>query len=691
MPRLPSLQYLMSHLRQRWLILILVFLAYLAFQQLSGYLYREVGSSTTVLLSPTGIGFAAMVLYGYIVAPAIALAALANGIINSTPLIPLFGSIFGNTLQPLVCVYLLRRIGFNPKLSELKDMLALVLVALLGSMIVPTIASGASSLHNLLIAAERPVMWLSWWLGSAMSMLVISPLLIRWATHKMTKRGLAYSIEIGLVLGAVIATSVLLFGTPYTSVLGVSLILILAAELLWLAFRAGPRLMTLTLFLMTTISFLGAIFGNYIPAEGGLPARIFSTQILDLLFAFIFFILVSLEEQRKNAVMRLSVQNKDLQTALAAIQSEESAKNHFIATLAHELRNPLAPLQSAVELMQLAPQGPAETVESLALMHRQINTMGYLLDDLMDISRINQRKLALKKDFVSLRGVVERAVRVAAPSIERHGHTLTLTLPAPSLLVLVDQLRLEQVIVNLLLNASKFTPTPDRIELVVEVQKDMFSITIKDRGVGIAPEMRQRIFEPFVQLDRPRTVKAGIGIGLSLTKSLVEMHGGTIVAKPRDGGGSEFVVRIPSILEHGTQTAPVAAMGTGSGAGLSVLVVDDNHEAADSLARLLTLKGHTTVTAYDGTSALRGAGAAPDAIILDLGLPDIDGYEVAARLKAADTCSTIIALTGYGQDEDRQKTAAAGFAYHLTKPVELATIETVLESVAKQKAAQVVL
>ena len=684
----------MNHIRlyrlfeEKWFAFLAIFLGYLVVAHLSGYLYRGIGESSSVILSPAGVGLAAVVIDGYIALPAIALAAVVNGFINGMPLILIAGSAIGSTLQAYVAYTILRLIGFDRKLAKVKDMFGLVLVALLASLIVPGMSQASAWLYTAVTGIDRAAPpFVSLWIGGALSMLVLAPFLIRWIRRTFTPRTRPQYFEALIVICLVAISSYFLFATSQVVVYGVSLALVLFASLFWLAFRSGPRFMTLALFVMTVISFLGAIYGTYEMPEGGIAMRIFTTQIFDLLVALFFFILVSLEEQRKNAVQRLSEQNLKLQGTIQTIHTETMAKNEFIATLAHELRNPLAPLLTSVETLRLNTPPQSDTSKTLDLMHTQIRTMGYLLDDLLDIARITQRKFALKKALHDLEAVVRKAVQVTAPAIAQHSHQLSVTLPERSHLVEIDGLRTEQIIINLLHNAAKYTPDGGKIHLEVDYQGGEIYISVLDNGIGVKPEMMDRIFEPFVQVPNPDRLSGGIGIGLALTKNLVEMHGGTIAVQHGKGGkGSEFIVRIPAEGEElQVLRRPAAVRRTASNTGLSILIVDDNQGAANSMQKLLDMRGHHTQVAYDGASALNLlATTTPDVVLLDIGLPDMDGYEVAGRIRAAGLATVIVALTGYGQSDDKRRAEDAGFDHHLTKPVGLADLEAVLSQVGSK-------
>jgi|GEM_PF-2045310 len=371
----------------------------------------------------------------------------------------------------------------------------------------------------------------------------------------------------------------------------------------------------------------------------------------------------------------------------------ERQKNEFLALLAHELRNPLAPICSALHVLG-EPAADAATVDQMRQMaERQVGHMARLLDDLLDVARISQGRFELRKEAVELGAALEGAAGSVRPFCEERRHELQVRRPAHPLWVQADRTRLEQVLTNLLNNAAKYTDPGGQIRLSAEAGAAEAVIRVRDTGIGIAPAMLPRIFELFVQGERRLTRSAGgVGIGLSLVKRLVELHGGRVDAfSPGLGQGSEFVVRLPALpgadpgramgqaLLAGDQ--PQAAAGP---AGWRVLVVDDNVDAAEGFAAALRLHGHEVRVAYDGPSALALADHfQPQAVLLDLGLPGMDGYEVARQLRENPALKRawLAAVTGWGQPEDRQRSKDRGFACHLVKPVRLALLVQLLAEV----------
>jgi PAS domain S-box-containing protein len=368
---------------------------------------------------------------------------------------------------------------------------------------------------------------------------------------------------------------------------------------------------------------------------------------------------------------------RELRSRVDELAEADRQKNEFLATLAHELRNPLAPMRNALHLMRM-PGAEGEMVgQAQDMMERQMHQLVRLVDDLLDVSRIIRGNIELRKESVDLAAAVSRAVETAHPVIEVHGHELNVSLPDHPVYVDADLIRIGQVLANLLTNAAKYSDKAGKIWLSVEREDGEAVVRVRDTGIAIAPEFVPHIFDVFVQGDRSLArSQGGLGIGLTLVKRLVEMHGGTVaVSSAGLGHGSEFVLRFPALTEwrtretHGRAAQPRAT----DALRRRVLVVDDNVDAATSIAMILKLSGYDVHCVYDGPSALEAAEAyRPDAVVLDIGLPGMSGYEVAKRLRERPDFqhTPLVAVTGYGQDEDRQRSAEVGFNHHLTKPVD---------------------
>ena len=396
-----------------------------------------------------------------------------------------------------------------------------------------------------------------------------------------------------------------------------------------------------------------------------------------------------IEAQLRQAKEEAERRADEAEEARAAVKDREhrlhyeaQLKDEFLATLAHELRNPLAPLRNVATILRM--ESLSETAcHATGVMERQISQLVRLIDDLMDVSRITRGQLTLRKQRVDLRSIIESAVETAQPQLTAAGVTLALDLPALPLMLDADSTRISQVILNLLTNAAKFTPSGGEVSLVVQPHMDRVMVKVKDTGVGIAPEDQEKVFGMFVQLNRDmRRSQTGLGIGLTLVKQMTEMHGGAVsVWSAGTGQGSEFTITLPLAVTvdaaGGYERVEAAERSV-----LKILVADDSQDGADSLAFLLKAAGHEVITAYDGRTAIQLAEQQrPDAVLLDIGMPEVSGYDVARaiRREAWGRSMRLIALTGWGQAEHRRRSIEVGFDDHLVKPVELDLLEHVLQ------------
>jgi PAS domain S-box-containing protein len=367
---------------------------------------------------------------------------------------------------------------------------------------------------------------------------------------------------------------------------------------------------------------------------------------------------------------RLEQQTQEQAEALAELHRR---KDEFLAMLSHELRNPLSAIFNALHVLRLEDTGNPIQQKAKRVIERQVGQLAHLVDDLLEVSRVITGGIQLHQERLEMRGIVDRAIESARDLIDRCKHELSVSLPAEPIWLQGDPTRLEQVVVNLLNNAAKYTDEGGQIGLTAQQEGDQVVLRVRDTGVGIAPELLPRIFDLFTQADRTLDrSQGGLGIGLSLVQKLVELHGGKVEAHSAGlGQGSEFIVRLPALSPAGKPIAPIETAQP-SAQTSRVLVVDDNIDAADMLVMMLQMFGHEVKAAYDGQTALETAiSYEPEVVLLDIGLPDMDGYEVSRRLRQHPQTKGVrlIAMTGYGQDSDRQLSQEAGIDHHLVKPV----------------------
>jgi PAS domain S-box-containing protein len=378
---------------------------------------------------------------------------------------------------------------------------------------------------------------------------------------------------------------------------------------------------------------------------------------------------------------------KQITEQAEALADLHRRKDEFLAMLSHELRNPLAPISNAVHLLRLQKGENSVQQQARDIIERQVGQLSHLIDDLLEISRINTGRVQLRQERVAVSGIVECAVESVRPLIDRHKHELTVSLSPQPIWLYADAARLEQVVVNLLNNAAKYTDEGGHIWLTVEQEDDACVLRVRDTGIGITPELMPRIFDLFTQAARSLArSQGGLGIGLCLVHQLVTMHGGTVEAYSALGQGSEFVVRLPIAVSPASQPpSPPKETAEPTGPSLRVLVVDDNVDAAQSLAMLLKDSGHQVRMAHTGPTALDAAlDYRPNVVLLDIGLPEMDGFEVAKRIREQPFLKNVVlvAMTGYGQDTDRQRSQEVGFNAHLVKPADFGKVQQILATVS---------
>jgi PAS domain S-box-containing protein len=388
-------------------------------------------------------------------------------------------------------------------------------------------------------------------------------------------------------------------------------------------------------------------------------------------------------------VLRDSTERKRFEEQLRernkALTEADRRKDEFLAMLAHELRNPLAPIFNALSILE-QPDLPSDTQRQARMMiDRQVRTLAHLIDDLLDVSRITRGKIQLRKAAVDLSVIINNAVQTCRTLLDACKHKLTVTLPPRPVTLDADRTRMEQVIVNLLTNSAKYSEEGSSITVTATQEHDEAVVRVQDTGVGIAPDLLPQIFDLFTQADRSLShSQGGLGIGLTMVKKLVELHGGTLQARSEGiGKGSEFIIRLPVLYTLSTETSPEEAAKAPRQAEkpLRVLVVDDNVDAAESLRMVLTMSGHQVAAAYCGATALQLAQEQkPDVMIVDIGLPGLNGYQLAVRVRETPELKNIVlvAMTGYGQEEDHRRSTEAGFDYHMVKPADPQKLEEIL-------------
>jgi signal transduction histidine kinase len=391
-------------------------------------------------------------------------------------------------------------------------------------------------------------------------------------------------------------------------------------------------------------------------------------------------LLATVDAHRKTVDIRRRSRQAELRL-IEQLREQDQRKDEFLATLAHELRNPLAPIRNGLELIRRANNDPAVLEKTTPIMQRQIQQMVRLVDDLLDVARISRNKLHLRKEQVDLESVVRNAVETSRPVLAAAQNDLHVDLPSEPVLLEADPVRLAQVFSNLLNNAAKYSGPGGRISLIATQSGDELTIRVSDTGIGIEPAKLSQIFGMFVQLDASeQQVQSGLGVGLTLVQRLIEMHGGSIEARSEgQGKGSEFIVRLPALKQPAKSVSEIEpALASRARTRRRILVVDDNVDSAESMAMMLELSGHDVAMAHDGLAAVELAKEfQPDVALLDLGMPKLDGYEAARSIRQQSWGQKmkLVALTGWGQQEDKRRSREAGFDAHLVKPIDFDALE----------------
>jgi signal transduction histidine kinase len=635
----------------------------------------------SIIWPATGLALALLVLRGRRMAPAIFLGAVAANVLNHTSVLASTGIAIGNTIEALVGATLLQRVGFQPAMRRLHDVASLFLLAACLS----TIISATIGVTSVCLTGTAPwnsftSLWSTWWIGDAIGNLVTAPFVFVWADQARNRWRLQRLPEAGFLTLSMLLLSLAVF-VDRGSVVPYPVHYLIFPAVIWASLRLGQHATATLVFGALTITIIATLAGRGPFVTSNIGASLLQVALFMAVVAVTGLFLGAATAERNRAERRRSEDYARLRSSeeRLARQAEELAtadrrKDEFLAVLGHELRNPLAPLQNGLELLALGSHDQALVTHARQVMERQLRHLVRLVDDLLDVARIRSGKIVLELERAELAAMISSAVELARPLIDARGHELQVILPPETLWADADRIRLPQLLANLLNNAAKYTDEGGNITLSVARLESQIVISVRDTGIGMDPEALENVFELFAQAAGPaHAVQGGLGVGLSLARSIAELHGGILTAHSEGPGkGSEFVLRLPAAEapeEH--QTTP-ASTGEPS-LRQRILIVDDNVDAAESLGTMLAYSGHDVRVAHGGAEALSAAREfSPNVMILDLGMPEMDGYAVARAVRSDPRFDStrLIALSGYGQPEDRRRTADVGFDEHLVKPVE---------------------
>lgn len=634
-------------------------------------IFFEWKTSPAVLWPPTGIGVAIIWLYGYRYAFPIFLGLLAASVTG--PIGHIFPAVLttplGQIAGQLAGVYLLRRLKFEGSFTNIRNVLVFFVCIILLSLVSPTVTTTVSYFAGN-ITGSTFVFFSRIWAGYAFSCLILTPFFIAWVLKDQYEHNnrLAEAVFAGALLTV---STYLLFWTRLPADYGFVMFALYFLAVIWVCLRFSSRIVTLSVVYITVFGILG-LFVSPAPNQP-LNGQVFASELFLFIVVPIMYVYSALVKERHKNM-------QELKHALSSIEAENANKTNFISVLAHELRNPLSPIKTTLEILKLKEQD-TELQQLIHSAYNQVHVMRRLLDDLLDVARVTQGKFNLKKKTVALMPLLLSAIEATRSFVAEHEQTLVLESGPEEIQVDVDPVRFEQVVVNIINNAAKFTKPGGTITISYKVADSCLELRIKDTGKGIAEENLEKIFNSFWQINDTSYSAAGIGVGLALARQIVELHNGSIRAESGGlGKGSTFVISIP----YNTAPAYIPEKKEAENVTMknyTILVVDDNKPAANALAQLLSIKGHTAHTVYSGggVSSLIEE-LSPDIVLLDIGLPDISGYDVARNLREQGFAGGLIALSGYGQQEDKEKAIQAGFDTHFTKPLAIVNLETYLST-----------
>jgi signal transduction histidine kinase/ActR/RegA family two-component response regulator len=681
----------------RFAVLLGVAAAYVAGGRL-GLAVWPVHGLATLVWPPAGIALAAVLVGGRRLWPGIAVGALLVNLWAGAPPAVALGISAGNTLEALLAASLLRRVsGPGWSLERLPDLLALVVLgAALSTAVGATLGVGSLAAAGLVPGPELASTWRVWWLGDVLGDLVVAPLVVAWRPGLRAVAAGRRVEALGLAALVVAAGLAVFLRPPAEAAAGFVQASLFLPVLVLAALRLGLPGATAAVFLVSALAIAGTASGLGPFGQGPIPSGLLHLQAFMAVVAVSVLVVGAVTAERAAVVHRweeaegtLRESEARARAATEELRAAARAKDEFLALLSHELRNPLTPIRHGLSILRRAPDGSDQARRARAVLERQTLQLTRLIDDLLDVTRISRGKIQLHRRRVELEPLVRDAVEDHRPLFAARGVALELQVTGDGRVIDADPTRVTQVVGNLLQNAVKFTDPGGHVRVHLEATAGGARIRVADDGIGIAPELLPCLFEPFTQADtslqRPR---GGLGLGLALVKGLVEMQGGRVEAHSRGlGQGAELVLQLPAVA--GGPAEPPRRRADAPAARRRVLVIEDNVDAAETLKEGLELGGHEVVVVHDGEEGLaRARELHPDAVLCDIGLPGLDGYEVARRLRADPSLSPLlVAVTGYALAEDRLRAREAGFDRHLGKPFELRDIEDALAGGRRDQAA----
>jgi signal transduction histidine kinase/ActR/RegA family two-component response regulator len=642
-----------------------------------GLMLASLHASASPVWPPAGIALAALLVIGYRAWPAILVGAFLVNVTTAGNFATSFGIATGNTLEAVCGAWLVNRFaGGRSVFDRPQGVFKFALAAATSTVISPAFGVTSLALGGFADWANYGAIWLTWWLGDTTGDLVFAPLIILWSVASKRRWNSREAIEGGVLLVLLFALSELVFGGWVTiSARNYPIAFICGPVVIWMAFRFTQRETAIGIFILSAIAILGTLRG-FGPFVGG-------TENQSLLGLQCWTAVLTVTAMALSAGMaeRRRVE-EELHQQKAIVEAANRTKDHFLAMLSHELRTPLTPVISALEALETEPAQTGDAKTALAMIRRNIELETQLIDDLLDFTRIAKDKLQLRFAPVDAHLAISNVVEICRVEAKSKNLRVHLNLRANRHCVAADAAKFQQIIWNLLKNAIKFTPEDGEISISSSnPASEVLTISVRDTGIGVEPEVMQRIFDPFEQGNRSFERRfGGLGLGLAISKSLAQAHGGTLTAQS-DGhnSGSTFLLSLQTILPAEALTVPASTSEETSRQRLKILLVDDHQDTCAALEKLLVRRGHLVAATHDVRSAMETAVRNQfDLLISDVALPDGTGMELMMQLRAMSGIPGI-AISGFGNNGDIERSLEAGFSEHLIKPVQLEKLEAAIE------------
>jgi signal transduction histidine kinase/CheY-like chemotaxis protein len=635
--------------------------------------------SASPVWPPAGIALAALLLFGFRLWPAIFVSAFLVNYTTAGTIFTSLGIATGNTLEAVVGAWLIRRFANGTRAFDGAYDVFRFALALAGSILLsPTIGLTSLALAGFADWAKYPAIWLTWWLGDFSGAVIFAPLLILWLGYPLRRINPVRDLEVGVLLLSLAFLSEVVFGGWFfISALNYPVAFILGPIIVWTAFRLSARETATGLFVLSGIAIWGTLhgYGPFVRSDENQSLLIL--QSFNVLTTITAIALAAGMAERRRAETAIEQQR-------ATVEAANRTKDNFLAMLSHELRTPLTPVLAALDALKSEPQPAKDVDATLAMMRRNIELESQLIDDLLDLTRITKDKLHLEFEPVDAHQAVRNVIEMCAS--EAHGKKLQVRLDfhATDFRVMADPAKFQQIIWNLFKNAIKFTGENGAITISSENHlPHILTLAVSDTGIGIEPEVMERIFNPFEQGERSFQRRfGGLGLGLTISKSLAQAHGASLIAKSEGTGrGATFLLTMKTAELDEASTKPRPLETQTPPASLRILLVDDHPDTCAALERLLKLRGHSVAAAHNMRGALEiAAGDSFDLLISDVGLPDGNGMDLLRYLRTQRSIRGI-AISGFGMDADISKSLEAGFSEHLVKPVKLEKLEAAIARV----------